>query len=250
HIRDGNLKMNAGHISRAVDDSLGRIGTDVIDLYQLHWPERQTNFFGALGYSHKEDQVSTPIEETLEALADQVRAGKIRAVGLSNETPWGMMSFLAAANAHGLPRVATIQNPYSLLNRTFEIGLAEPAIREDCGLLAYSPLGFGALSGKYLDGPAPAGTRGALFPEFKRYFNDRAIKATRGYVTLAREHGLDPAQMALAFVNSRRFLTSTVIGQTTEQQLASNLASIDLELSDDVLKGIELIHKQDPNPAP
>ena len=250
HVRDGKLKMNAVHIAEAVETSLRRLDTDVIDLYQLHWPERATNFFGQLGYSHTEDDTSTPIGETLEALADQVKAGNIRAVGLSNESPWGMMTFLAQAEAHGLPRMASIQNPYSLLNRLFEIGVAEPAIREDCGLLAYSPLGFGALSGKYLDGPPPPNSRGALFPEFKRNFTDKAVEATADYVALARQHGLDPAQMALAFVNTRRFMTSTIIGATTEEQLESNLSSIDVELSNDVIDGIEAIHKRIPNPAP
>jgi len=250
HVRDGALKLNAHHIAQAVEASLRRLGTDVIDLYQLHWPERPTNFFGQLGYSHVEEDASTPIGETLEALAEQVAAGNIRAVGLSNESPWGMMTFMAQAEAHGLPRVASIQNPYSLLNRTFEIGAAEVAIREDCGLLAYSPLGFGALSGKYLDGPPPAGSRGALFPDFKRNFTDRAVEATADYVALARRHGLDPAQMALAFVNTRRFLTSTIIGATTPEQLETDLASIDLELPGDAIDGIEAIHKRICNPAP
>lgn len=249
HVRDGKLKLNAAHINEAVQASLQRLGTDVIDLYQLHWPERSTNFFGQLGYNHVDDD-STPIRETLEALAGQVRAGTIRAVGLSNETPWGMMTFLALADAHGLPRMACIQNPYSLLNRIFEVGAAEAAIREDCGLLAYSPLGFGALTGKYLDGAPPPGSRGALFPEFTRNFNERAVLATRDYVALARHHGLDPAQMALAFVNSRRFLTSTIIGATTTEQLASNLAAADMELPGDVIDAIDLIHKGNPNPAP
>ena len=250
HVRDGKLKMNADHISQAVDASLQRMGTDVIDLYQLHWPERATNFFGQLGYTHQEQDSLTPISETLEALAVQVKAGKIRAIGLSNETPWGMMTFLAEAEARGLPRVASVQNPYSLLNRIYEIGMSEASIREECGLLAYSPLGFGALSGKYLDGPPPPLSRGALFPDFKRNFTDRAIAATRDYVALAQEHGLDPAQMALAYVNTRNFLTSTIIGATTELQLESNLASIDVALSEEVLSGIEAIHKGNPNPAP
>ena len=250
HVRDGKLKLNADHIAQAVDASLARLGTDVIDLYQLHWPERPTNFFGQLGYTHSDNDSWTPIVETLEALADQVKAGSIRAIGLSNETPWGMMTFLAQAEALGLPRIATVQNPYSLLNRVYEVGMAEPSIREDCGLLAYSPLGFGALSGKYLDGSPPAGSRGALFPEFGRNFNERAVLATREYVALAKQHGLDPAQMALAFVNSRRFVTSTIIGATTTEQLASNLASINLDLSEEVLGGIDAIHKSNPNPAP
>lgn len=250
HIRDGQLKFNREHIVAALDASLQRLQTDWIDLYQLHWPERSTNFFGELGYQHTQDHLDTPLQETLQVLDEQVKAGKIRHVGLSNETPWGTMKFLGLADSGNLPRPVSIQNPYNLLNRTFEVGLAEVAIREQCGLLAYSPLAFGMLSGKFENGARPAGSRLALFSRFTRYANDQAIAATSRYVALAREHGLDPAQMALAFVTAQPFVTSNIIGATSLEQLDSNLASIDLQLSEEVLAGIEAIHKAQPNPAP
>ncbi len=250
HIRDGQLKFNREHIVAALDASLQQLQTDWIDLYQLHWPERSTNFFGKLGYQHTQDHLDTPLQETLQVLDEQVKAGKIRHVGLSNETPWGTMKFLGLADSGNLPRPVSIQNPYNLLNRTFEVGLAEVAIREQCGLLAYSPLAFGMLSGKFENGARPAGSRLALFSRFTRYANDQAIAATSRYVALAREHGLDPAQMALAFVTAQPFVTSNIIGATSLEQLDSNLASIDLQLSEEVLAGIEAIHKAQPNPAP
>ncbi|MBD8475944.1 NADP(H)-dependent aldo-keto reductase [Pseudomonas sp. CFBP 8770] len=250
HIRDGQLKFNREHIVAALDASLQRLQTDWIDLYQLHWPERSTNFFGKLGYQHTQDQLDTPLQETLQVLDEQVKAGKIRHVGLSNETPWGTMKFLGLADSGNLPRPVSIQNPYNLLNRTFEVGLAEVAIREQCGLLAYSPLAFGMLSGKFENGARPAGSRLALFSRFTRYANEQAVAATTRYVDLAREHGLDPAQMALAFVTAQPFVTSNIIGATSLEQLDSNLGSIDLVLSEDVLAGIEAIHKAQPNPAP
>jgi aryl-alcohol dehydrogenase-like predicted oxidoreductase len=250
HLRGGTSRLNRANIVTALDGSLRRLQTDWIDLYQLHWPDRETNYFGKLGYSPVEDAHSVPLLETLEVLADQVRAGKIRQIGVSNETPWGLMRFLALAQEHGLPRMVSIQNPYSLLNRTFEVGLAEVAIREDCGLLAYSPLGFGVLSGKYLNGRRPAGARITLFERFNRYSNPQAEHATAAYVALARRHGLDPAQMALAWVTHRPFVASNIIGATTPEQLEANLASADLTLSDEVIAQIEAIHTRQPNPAP
>ena len=249
YIRDGQLRHNRQHIREAVDASLKRLQTEWIDLYQLHWPERPTNFFGQLDYKHQESQF-TAFEETLDALAEQVKAGKIRHVGLSNETPWGTMEFLKLAESRNLPRCVSIQNPYSLLNRTFEIGLAEVAIREQCGLLAYSPLAFGMLSGKYENGARPADARLTLFSRFARYSNPQAVAACSRYVALAKEHGLDPAQMALAFVTARPFVTSNIIGATTMEQLESNLASSELTLSSDVMEGIQAIHTAQPNPAP
>lgn len=249
HIRDGQLKFNRQHIVSALDASLKRLQTDWIDLYQLHWPERPTNFFGQLGYQHQ-DVEFTPLEETLEVLDEQVKAGKIRHIGLSNETPWGTMKFLQLAESRGWPRAVSIQNPYNLLNRSFEVGLAEVAIREQCGLLAYSPLAFGMLSGKYEGGARPAGARISLFSRFARYTNPQAEAACSRYVALAREHGLDPAQMALAFVTAQPFVTSNIIGATSLEQLDSNLASAELKLSEEVLAGIEAIHKEQPNPAP
>ena len=246
----GGPQLTRDHIERALEASLQRLGTDYIDLYQVHWPSRHTNFFGTLGYRHEEDKPATPIGETLEALGDLVAQGKVRHIGVSNETPWGTMEYLFAAEKHGLPRIVSIQNPYSLLNRTFEVGLAEIAHREQCGLLAYSPLGFGVLSGKYLGDKKPANARLTLFEYFTRYSNEAGIEATRRYVEIARRANLDPAQMALAYVNTRSFLTSNIVGATTMEQLKSNVASSRLELSDDLLAAIEQVHEDIPNPCP
>lgn len=191
-----------------------------------------------------------PIEETLAVLGDLVQAGKIRQIGLSNETPWGVMRFLAAAETLGLPRVVSVQNPYNLLNRSFEIGLAEIAHRERVGLLAYSPMAFGVLSGKYLDGARPPDARVTRFPRFSRYTGPQAEPAVRGYVELAREHGLSPAQMALAFVSSRPFVTVSIIGATRLEQLDEDLASAELVLADEVVAAIEALHRRYSNPCP
>ncbi|MCG6940460.1 MAG: NADP(H)-dependent aldo-keto reductase [Thiohalocapsa sp.] len=250
HVRGGNNRLDRANIEQALEGSLRRLGTDYLDLYQLHWPDRQTNFFGKLGYAHPAEDTSVPLLETLEVLGDLVRAGKVRHVGISNETPWGAMRFLALAEQHGLPRMVSIQNPYNLLNRSFEIGLAEVALREQCGLLAYSPMAFGMLSGKYLDGQRPPDGRITLFSRFDRYSNAQAVAATAEYVAVARKHGLEPAQMALAFVTGRPFVTSNIIGATTLAQLEENLASTDLTLSDEVLADIEAVHTRQPNPAP
>jgi aryl-alcohol dehydrogenase-like predicted oxidoreductase len=250
YIRGGGNRLDRRNIEAAVDASLKRLQSDVIDLYQLHWPDRHTNYFGRLGYTHQEDTEATPLLETLQVLDDLVRAGKIRHVGLSNETPWGVMKCLAVAEQHGLPRVVSVQNPYSLLNRSFEVGLAEIAHRESTGLLAYSPLGFGVLSGKYLDGAQPEGARLTRYQNYTRYSNPEAQAATYAYVELAREHDLDPAQMALAYVTSRPFVTSTIIGATSMEQLSSNLDSAALPLSAEVLADIEAIHNRHPNPSP
>lgn len=250
HVREGRLLLTRENIFEAIDLSLQRLQTDHIDLYQVHWPDRSTNMFGQLGYTHVHGEEPTPIEETLSALHELVKAGKVRHIGISNETPWGMGRYLQLADTQGLPRVASIQNPYSLVNRSFEIGLAEMAIREDVGLLAYSPLAFGVLSGKYLAGQQPEGARLTLFERFTRYTNENTALATRDYVALFREHGIDPAQGALAFVNSRDFVTSTIIGATTLAQLQANIASVNITLPQSVLDGIEAIHRRYPNPAP
>jgi len=246
----GGPKLDRTNIEAALEASLRRLRTDYIDLYQLHWPDRQTNFFGRLGYEHPEQDDSVPLLETLQVLGDLARAGKVRHVGLSNETPWGTMRFLELAERHGLPRMVSIQNPYNLLNRSFEIGLAEIAIREQCGLLAYSPMAFGVLSGKYLNGARPPKGRVTLFSRFDRYSNAEAETATAAYVDIARRHGLDPAQMALAWVTSRPFVTSNIIGATTMAQLDADLGSLDVTLSDEVTEGIEAVHRRQPNPAP
>ena len=248
-IRGGRTRFDRDHIREALDGSLRRLRTDYVDLYQLHWPERRTNYFGQLGYTPETDEF-TPFEETLEALAEEIERGRIRAWGLSNETPWGTMRFIAAAERLGLPKPVSVQNPYNLLNRSYEIGMAEVSWREGCGMLAYSPLGFGVLSGKYLGGDRPPGARLTRFPDYTRYSGPEAEAATEAYVALAHRHGLDPAQMALAFVNSRPFLTSTLIGATTLEQLETNLGSAALTLPEAVLEEIEAIHRRHPNPAP
>jgi len=250
HIRGGAPSFDAVGLRAAVEGSLSRLQTDYIDLYQLHWPERKTNFFGRLGYTAEDDAETPRIEQTLRALASLVEEGKIRHIGLSNETPWGVMTFLRLAERYDLPRVVSVQNPYNLLNRTYEIGLAEVSHRERCGLLAYSPLAFGALSGKYLNGARPEGARLTLFSRFTRYLKEAGEQATERYVELAREYGLDPTQMALAFVNTRSFLTSNIIGATTMDQLESDIDSIEVALSDAVLEGIDAIHEAHPNPCP
>lgn len=246
----GGPRLNKAHIQQALDDSLQRLQTDYIDLYQLHWPDRNTNFFGQLSYHHDDEEDNTPLLESLEALSEQVKAGKIRHIGVSNETPWGLMKYLQLAQQHDLPRMVSIQNPYNLLNRTFETGLAEIAHREQIPLLAYSPLGFGVLSGKYLEGQWPEKGRLTLYKRFQRYTSEKAEQATRAYVELARAHGLDPAQMALAFVTGRSFMGSNIIGATTMEQLKSNIASAELTLSEEVLTGIDTIHQQMTNPCP
>jgi len=250
HIRDGKGRLDRAAITAAIDGSLRRLRTDHVDLYQTPSPDRGTNVFGRLDYAHEPARDGVPIEETLGVLHDLVKSGKVRHVGVSNETPWGLARHLALAAARDLPRVQAIQNSYSLLNRTFEVGLAEIAIRERCGLLAYSPLGMGVLSGKYLDGARPEGARLTLFERFKRYSKPRAEPAARAYVRIAREAGLDPAQMALAFCNSRPFLTSTLIGATSLKQLDANAGSIDVTLPPDVLAAIEAVHAGNPNPCP
>lgn len=250
YIRGGGNHLDRRNIVAAVDDSLRRLQTDFVDLYQLHWPERPANYFGQLGYEPAEADDGTPLLETLQTLAELVDAGKVRHIGVSNETPWGLMRYLSLADSGDLPRMASIQNPYSLLNRSYEVGLAEISHRENVGLLAYSPLGFGVLSGKYLEENKPAGARLTLYPDYDRYSNPEALAATRDYVTLARDHGLDPAQMALAYVTGRPFVTSNIIGATTPEQLQSNLASIEVQLGEQLLEEIEAIHRRHPNPSP
>jgi len=249
-IRDGKTRLDRRNIEDALDASLARLRSDHLDLYQLHWPDRKTNFFGRLGYVPVEDDDAVPLEETLGVLADLVAAGKVRHVGVSNETPWGVMRLLALAGQAGLPRIVSVQNPYSLLNRTYEIGLAEISHRESVGLLAYSPLGMGMLSGKYLDGARPEGARLTRFEQYQRYTTPAAYEAAAAYVDVARRHGLRPAQMALAYVNSRPFVTSTIIGATRLDQLEEDLGSADLTLAPEVLEEIEAVHARRPSPCP
>jgi aryl-alcohol dehydrogenase-like predicted oxidoreductase len=254
YIRGEPTRLDRRQIAEAIEGSLRRLKTDYVDLYQLHWPDRPVKAFGQLGYEHNEGEEippeETPPEETLDALAELVRAGKARSVGLSNETPWGVMRFLALAEAGRGPRMVSIQNPYSLLNRSFETRLAEVALREDCGLLAYAPAAAGALTGKYLNGQRPEGARMTLFPNNKRYFGAQGQAATGAYVDLARDEGLDPAQMALAYVLTRPFLTSAIVGATNLAQLENSIAAKDLVLSQEALNAIESIHKIYTYPCP
>ncbi|MES0372016.1 MAG: NADP(H)-dependent aldo-keto reductase [Mariprofundaceae bacterium] len=251
HIRGGDPKLNRKNITGALDDTLKRLKTDYLDLYQVHWPERNTNFFGTLGYTAEDQSITTPIEETLEVLNELVEQGKVRHIGISNETPWGTTQYLRSAETDNFPRIQSIQNPYNLLNRSFEIGLAEISLREQVGLLAYSPLGFGMLSGKYSHGKMPKGSRLSLFADrYSRYSNPEGVHATEKYVSLALKFGMSPAQMALAFINSRPFITSNIIGATTMEQLKENIAAVDILLSDELIKEIETIHVSQPNPCP
>ncbi|WP_374308706.1 aldo/keto reductase [Methylocella sp.] len=253
-LREDGAKteLDAKNINFAVDASLKRLRTDYIDLYQLHWPDRALPLFAERTTTFRDLKRGPehPIEETLEALAGLVKAGKVRHVGLSNETSWGTMRFLGAAEAGKGPRVVSIQNAYNLLNRTFEIGLAEIALRESVGLLAYSPLAQGYLTGKYQGGARPPGARTTLFGRGQRYEKPGVEEAIDAYLALAREHGLDPAQMALAFVTSRPFVTSNIIGATTMAQLATDVASLDVTISPQLEDAINAIHHTRGNVAP
>ncbi|MFA5170113.1 MAG: aldo/keto reductase [Sulfuriferula sp.] len=247
-IRNGP-RITPIQIKMAIDASLTRLKTDYIDLYQIHWPDRNVPMFGNSEFDPGAERDTTPIVEQLGAFADLIQAGKIRHVGLSNETPWGVSQFIRAADDAGLPRVASIQNAYSLLNRTFEYGLAEACYREQVGLLAYSPLGFGTLTGKYLNEDGTG--RMTLFSGFGQRYNKPAVTtAVAAYDALAKQFNMHPVALALAFVRSRWFVTSTIIGATTMAQLKQNLDSIDVQLNDELLQQIQAIHLYSPNPAP
>jgi aryl-alcohol dehydrogenase-like predicted oxidoreductase len=250
HVRGGAL-LNRRQIMEAIDGSLKRLRTDRIDLYQTHSPDRGIAVFGRPAPLPDPARDGTPIEETLDVLGELVKAGKVRHVGVSNETAYGVMRHLRHAEKSGAPRVQSIQNVYNLLNRRFEDALAEVALRADVKLLPYSPLGMGVLSGKYLDGGWPSGARMTLFRDrYKRYLGERCIEATRSYVALARKHGVDPAQMALAYVMSRPFVLSTIVGCTSVAQLERDTAAATLKLDAALIAAIEALHAGDPNPAP
>ena len=250
-FRNKETRLNKEQINLAVDGSLKRLKTDYIDLYQLHWPDRKSNFFGQLSYKHQNDDDFVEIEEQLEVLSELVKSGKVRYIGLSNETPWGLMKFLSIAERLDFPRIVSIQNPYSLLNRSYEVGLAEISIREKCGLLAYSPLAFGMLTGKYDNGSKPDGARLTLFGDmFTRYTKPKGLKYSEKFNDLAKRFNISPTQMALAFVNSRDFVTSNIIGATTMEQLKLAIDSFEVELSEENLTYLDQVHAACPNPCP
>ncbi len=243
-------RINREHITAAIDGSLRRLQTDYVDLYQIHWPDRYVPMFGATGYDVTLERDSTPIAEQLQVLAELVKEGKVRYIGVSNETPWGVSEFVRCAEQLGLPKIVSIQNAYHLMNRTFESGLAEICRHTNIGLLAYSPLAFGWLTGKYL-ADANAKGRITLFPGFgQRYSKPNVPSATREYVRIAQESGLTPATMALAFARMRWFTSSVLLGATTLEQLKENLDSAEVTLSAEVLEKIEAVHRLYPNPAP
>ena len=249
YMREKN-DFSPASIQYALDKSLERLQTDYIDLYQLHWPERKTNFFGQRGFKVQDDAWEDNIHAVLETLNGFIQQGKIKHIGLSNETPWGIMRFLEESKYHNLPRIKTIQNPYSLLNRLYENGSAEIGIRENVGLLAYSPMAFGVLSGKFLTGEAHPNARINLFPQFSRYNSEQSAAATRLYNEIAQQNGLTLTELALAFIEQQPFVTSTIIGATTMEQLKENIDTINVTLSEELLQAIDGVQAKIPDPAP
>ncbi|MDF0607029.1 NADP(H)-dependent aldo-keto reductase [Neisseriaceae bacterium TC5R-5] len=250
HIRDGHTRLDRKNLTAALESSLKRLQTDYLDLYQLHWPDRNTNIFGDMVYPWAGEPDTVPIEETLAVLQDFIRQGKVRHIGVSNETPWGVAKFLQHAETSQLPRIACIQNAYNLLNRQYETGLSEFSHREKIGLLAYSPLAMGILSGKYLASARPEGSRLTVFGRFTRYSNPQVDAIAADYIALAREYDMKPAQMALAWVNQRPFVNSNLIGATSLAQLQENIASVHLTISPELEAAIDQLHARQPNPAP
>jgi aryl-alcohol dehydrogenase-like predicted oxidoreductase len=246
HIRTNGFSPEA--IKEAISKELKRLQTDYIDLYQLHWPERNTNRFGQRLYKY-DAQWEDNFNSILHSLDQEVKAGRIRHVGISNENSWGAMRYLEEHKNHNLPRMLTIQNAYSMLCRTFETDLAEVALRENIGLLAYSPMAFGVLSGKYIKGKAEDDARLTLFPRFARYSSEQATEATKRYMEIAEAHNLSLAALSLAFVNQQPFVTSTIVGATKMHQLEENISSIDVTLSNEILEAIDAVHNDIPNPA-
>ena len=250
-IRGGGNQYDKKNLNEAVNQSLKRLQTDYIDLYQLHWPERKSNYFGKLGYEHKDDNKWNNFEDILISLNEIIKSGKINYVGLSNETAWGLSKFLEISKLKNLPKVVSVQNPYNLLNRTYEVGLAETSIRENSGLLAYSPLASGILSGKYRNGSLPEGSRMKLFGDrFPRYKTKNSINAVEEYYKIAKMHNLNLAQMSLKFCELQPFMTSVIIGATTMEQLKTDTESVNVNLSDEVVKQINEVQKIYTNPCP
>ena len=250
-IRGGKNNFDEKTIGEAIDGSLRRLKTDYIDLYQLHWPERSTNYFGTREYTVDSDEGKwNSFESVLEALGKFIKSGKIRYIGMSNETPYGLSRYIELSKSKKLPRMMSVQNPYNLVNRTYEIGMSEISIREKCGLLVYYPLATGALSGKYRNGQMPKNSRQALFKGWERHLNPLALKAYEEYFKLAKENNMTMAQLAQAFVNTRPFVTSNIIGATTMEQLKENIDSVNIELSDEIMNKINIIHNNNPNPSP
>jgi len=248
-----NLGFSKEAMTEALENSLKRLKTDYIDLYQLHWPERAVNCFGTRDFPYHAPstiQWQDNFQEVLETIKGFVKTGKIRHFGLSNESAWGTMRYLEKARNHNLPRPITLQNAYSLLNRAYEIGLSEVSLRENVGLLAYSPLAFGVLSGKYLNNQQPKDSRVTLFPNYSRYSSESSAKATQKYLDIATKHNLKLVQLSLAFVNQLPFVTSNIIGATKMEQLKENIASIGITLSSEVIAEINAVHALIPNPAP
>ena len=251
-VRNGGetLRFDKENINKAVEASLKRLKTDYIDLYQLHWPERKVGMFGQLDFEYDPKDYWTPIEEVLENLDSLVKSGKVRQVGLSNETPWGILSFLKISEQKKLPRMVSVQNCYNLLNRVFDIANSEVSIREQCGLLAYSPLAGGRISGKYINGTRPENCRYTMWPgRFSRHHTDRGEMAVKKYIKLAKKYNINSCTLANAFVINRPFVTSSIIGATSINNLKENLSSIEVILSTEILKEIEEIHLSDPNPC-
>jgi aryl-alcohol dehydrogenase-like predicted oxidoreductase len=249
YMRDKN-DFSPASIKFALDQSLKRLQTDYIDLYQLHWPERKTNTFGQRGFKIIEEGWEDNIQQVLETLQGFIQEGKIKNIGASNETPWGMMRFLEESKKHNLPRISTIQNPYSVVNRSFEVGMSEICYRENVGLLAYSPMAFGVLSGKFLTGESHPNARINLFPQFARYNSENTREATRLYNEIAKDFGLTLTELALAFIEKQPFVNSTIIGATNLQQLEQNINTINVSLSEEIMVEVEKVQNNFPNPAP
>jgi len=250
-IRGGGNNFDEKKIGEAIDGSLKRLKTDYIDLYQLHWPERSTNFFGRRDYSYnnKEGEWNS-FENILDALGKYIKSGKIRYIGMSNETPYGLSRYLEISKNKGAPRMMSVQNPYSLVNRTYEIGMSEISIRQKCGLLVYYPLAAGALSGKYRNGEMPKNSRMSLFKGWERHLNPLAMRAYDEYYKLAKDFNLTMVQLAQSFVNSRPFVTSNIIGATTMEQLKENIGSVNIDFTDEMMERVDKIHNENPNPSP